>query len=139
MFRHLAMSIWMTEWPKGKMAAISAYFDASGSPDNTVIVVAGLVSTAEKWIAFENEWADCLDAFGVAALHMRRFAHFKDEFSSWEHDEEKRRSFLSQLMGIMEKYVEHTAGAAIWMKDYRATDEIYCLSEFMKPYPPFPF
>lgn len=117
------------------MAAVVAYFDASGSPgDSSVVSLAGLVTTAEKWVAFSDEWQECLDVFGVSALHMKDFAHSKREFSSWWLNEPKRRRFLSALLETVENHIEYTVAAAVWIKDYNDADERYCLSEFMRPY-----
>jgi len=58
----------------------TAYFDASGSPDDIAAVsVAGLISTAEKWVSFTDEWEQCLEAFDVSSLHMKHFAHSRGE------------------------------------------------------------
>jgi hypothetical protein len=65
---------------------------------------------------------------------MRHLAHFKGEFSSWRTDEPRRRRFLSQLMTVIENHVEYTVASAVLMKHYRAMDQKYCLSEFMRPY-----
>ncbi len=117
------------------MAKITAYFDASGSPDDTdVVAVGGLVSTAEKWIAFCGQWQECLDAFEVSALHMRDFSQSKREFSSWRNDEPRRSRFLSGLIRAIENHVEYTVASAVLMKHYRSLDERYCISEFMRPY-----
>jgi hypothetical protein len=133
--QHLAMAVWMRKWPDGVMAMITAYFDASGCPNDTVAVsLGGLVSTAEKWIAFSDQWQECLDAFGVSSLHMKHFAHSTGEFSSWKNDEPKRRRFLSGLMYAIENHVEYSVASTVLMKDYRAIDKKYCLSGFMRPY-----
>jgi hypothetical protein len=117
------------------MAAVTAFFDASGSPgDTTVVSLAGLVSTAERWAAFAEEWQQCLEAFGVSALHMKHFAHSEGEFSSWKDDEPKRRRLLSALLYAIENHIDYTAAVSVWMKDYNATDKHYRLSEFMRPY-----
>jgi len=114
---------------------ITAYFDASGSPSHTpVMSLGGLVSTAEKWIAFSDQWEACLEAIGASALHMREFAHSEGEFSSWKNDEPRRRRFLNGLMWAIENHVEYSVACSVSMKDYRAIDTRYRLTEFMKPY-----
>jgi hypothetical protein len=117
------------------MAMFTAYFDGSGSPDDTVaLVVAGFLCTAEQWIHFERNWNECLKHFGVSALHMRDFAHSRREFASWKGDEEKRQHFLRWLVGIILTRVRHSFASAVVMDDYRKVDSKYCLSEFSKPY-----
>lgn len=121
--------------PGGVLAMIAAYFDGSGDPSDTPVVsLAGLVSTAEKWVAFSNQWEECLEAFGVSALHMREFAHSEGEFSSWRKDEPRRRRFLNGLIYAIESHIEYSVASSVSMRDYRAIDAKYRLSEFMKPY-----
>ena len=66
------------------MAVLTSYFDASGSPSLEVVAVSGLVSTPEKWNAFNGDWNECLSVHGVSALHMKHFSQFRGEFSSWD-------------------------------------------------------
>jgi hypothetical protein len=117
------------------MAAMTAYLDASGSPDSTrVVAVAGLVATPEQWKQFQVEWQECLGAHGVSALHMKDFAQCREEFSSWAEDEPKRRRFLNKLLWIIEDAVLYTFTDAVHMSDYRKLDLKYALSQFMRPY-----
>ena len=96
----------MRRWPKAIMAVVTAYFDASGSPSATpVVCVGGLVSTAEKWIAFSEEWGACLEAFEVSALHMKDFTSFRGEFASWRWDEPRRKRLLSGLIQVIESHI----------------------------------
>jgi hypothetical protein len=117
------------------MAAITAYFDASGNPNDTsVLSVAGIISTAGQWVSFSDQWNECLKYFGVSALHMKHFAHFKGEFESWKYDEPRRRRFLSWLLEIIEGHALHTVAATVWMSDYQSVNRHYHLDDFMKPY-----
>ncbi len=117
------------------MALFTAYFDGSGSPDESVaLVVAGFIATAEQWIHFERNWNECLNNFGVSSLHMKDFAHSRGEFTSWKGDEEKRQRFLRWLIGIILARVRHSFASAVVMEDHRRVDAKYCLSEFSKPY-----
>jgi len=68
----------------------TAYFDASGSPDEgKAIVVAGYVSTGEQWLEFDREWQSLLEQETVSQFHMRDFAHSLREFAEWKGDEPK--------------------------------------------------
>lgn len=117
------------------MAAITAYFDASGDPDDTpVLSLGGIISTADQWISFSEAWNECLRHFEVSALHMKDFAHFKGEFESWKYDEPRRRRFLKWLLEIIEVHALFTVAATVWMSDYQSVDKRYQLNEFMKPY-----
>lgn len=116
------------------MAVIHSYFDASGSPSTAAVAVAGLVARPEKWVEFDRRWSECLAAHGVSALHMKHFAHSREEFASWKDDAPKRRRFLGGLLWIIEDLVEYTATCAVYVEDYNRFDATYRLSEFMRPY-----
>lgn len=50
---------------------LRAYIDDSGKPDQSpVMVLAGYLSSAERWACFTNEWTSILDAHSLDALHM---------------------------------------------------------------------
>lgn len=113
---------------------LSAFFDASGSPSTEVVAVAGLVFTPDKRQKFQQEWDNCLEALGLAALHMRDFAHSRGEFATWKDDEPRRRRLINSLLWIVETHVEYTAACGVMIKVYNAANEKYLLEEFMKPY-----
>jgi hypothetical protein len=117
------------------MIEFAAYFDGSGSPDDTVAVaVAGFVATVRQWKEFERNWKDCLNDFGVSALHMRDFAHSRGEFTEWKGDENRRRRFLGRLISIIQVRVQHSFASVVRMDESRKVDTKYRLSEFSKPY-----
>jgi hypothetical protein len=117
------------------MTKYTAYFDASGSPDDTIAVVcAGFVAPDDQWVEFNRNWSDCLRDFGVSALHMRHFAHSFREFATWKGDEDRRRRFLGRLISIVKTRVWHSFASAVVMEDYRRVDTKYRLAEFSKPY-----
>jgi hypothetical protein len=112
------------------MAMFTAYFDASGSPDQTeVLTVAGFIAPVEQWLFFEKDWKEVLARYGVSSLHMKEFAHSRGEFCSWKDDKIKRQSFLSLLIATIRSRVHHSFVASIYLPDYRSNDEKYCLSE----------
>jgi hypothetical protein len=116
------------------MASITAYFDASGSPDSEAVSIGGLISSTEKWISFSGRWQEILDAFEVSSLHMKHYAHSEGEFVSWRWDEPRRRRFLSALLKVIEDHVEYAVASTVLMRDYRAVDKEYLLNGFMRPY-----
>jgi hypothetical protein len=113
----------------------TAYFDASGSPDETLAVVcAGFVAPDEQWIEFNRNWGDCLRDYGVTSLHMRDFADSLREFATWKGNEDRRRRFLGRLISIIKTRVWHSFASGVVMEDYRRVDAKYRLREFSKPY-----
>jgi hypothetical protein len=114
-----------------------AYFDASGSPDDlrtAALVVAGFIATAEQWIEFERSWKEVLQEFEVSSLHMRCFAHSREEYASWKGNEVKRRRFLSKFISIARTRMRHSFVSSIVMDDYRRVNRKYLLEENVKPY-----
>ena len=124
----------MEKWKNVPMAVVTAYLDASGSPATEVVAVGAVVATPDKWQEFHDRWNDCLDAFGISALHMKEFAHFRGEFHSWRDDEPKRKRLLNALLWIIQDCVDYTATTAVWMPDYDIVDANYALSETTRPY-----
>jgi hypothetical protein len=54
------------------MAMFTAYFDASGAPDDPNVnnlTVAGFLASADQWIIFDRRWKNVLKKYGVTALH----------------------------------------------------------------------
>lgn len=120
---------------KTPMAAITAYFDASGSPASSdILALVGLASTQTLWERFDSQWNDCLEAFGVPAFHMKNFAHSVREFSGWSGDQPRRRRFLNGLIWAIEENVEFTVESAINMDDYRDVNTDLRLNDLMRPY-----
>jgi len=112
----------------------TVYFDASGSPDqNEVLTVAGFLAPVDQWLCFRRDWEKVLSTHGVSALHMKDFAHSRGEFSSWKRDEKRRRTFLSQPAAVIWSRARHSFVGSVYLPDYRANDEKYCLSEIMRP------
>jgi hypothetical protein len=115
------------------MALVTSYLDGSGSPSTSVVAVAALVTTADKWEKFSAEWSSRLPD-GISALHMKHFCHSLGEFSDWKGDEPRRARFLNGLLWAIEEYVDFTAACAVHMADYNAVDADYAIGLVMRPY-----
>jgi hypothetical protein len=78
------------------MAMFSAYFDASGHPDDSsYMCVSGLVSSVQRWQRFEREWLALLDLNGITPpFHMKEFAPGTGQFRAWKDDKAKRERFM---------------------------------------------
>jgi len=69
------------------MGVFTAYFDASGSPDDPnvhYLTVAGFIATAGSWTLFDKRWKKILKKYGVEKLHMKDFSHSRGEFVGCE-------------------------------------------------------
>lgn len=116
-------------------AMISLYCDASGKEQDPLISIGGVVSTAEKWRLFDDEWHQALKAFGLDYFRMSEFAHSVGQFASgWKSSEGKRRALLDRLIAIMISYVQFWTGVCVLKSDYDKVDADYELHERMFPY-----
>jgi hypothetical protein len=135
-----AVGIFLGDWFKSGFAVMGirdfgAYFDESGTKADTVaVVVAGFIAPTEQWIAVERDWKHILSMFSVSSLHMRHFAHSAGEYAAWKGDENRRRDFLSRLIGTIKIRAHHSFACAVLMDGYRKVDSKYKLHEVISPY-----
>ncbi len=119
------------------MAAFTAYFDASGSPDDPnchALTVAGFIASAEQWLSFDKAWKKVLRRYGVGALHMKHFAHSQGEFRSWKGDTVTRNAFMSELITVLQRKVRHSFTSTVDLKDYRQNDEKHHIRDICSPF-----
>ena len=106
-------------WWNGELVlALWSYFDESGhseDPNCSVLSVGGAVSSVGGWKRLVPEWNAVLKEFSVSQLHMKEFAHSKREFVGWTED--KRRAFLSRLVGLMTRDVDTYIGRVMDLRD----------------------
>jgi len=94
----------------------TAYFDASGSENDSrtpYLVVAGYLSTAEKWTVFSDLWTKRLQKDGLTYFRMSEYAHSIKEFEGWRPDEDRRRRLLNDLIGLVKSYVVGMFGCVV--------------------------
>src|SRR5262249_505065 len=101
------------------MATAFAYYDESESP--TTCVVAGLGATVDRWKLFNADWKSLLKQYGITALHMKHYAHFKGEFESWRHDLAKRDKFMRDAIRIISRRCMVATGIVIDRDMYHRT------------------
>ena len=62
-----------------------AAFDASGNKtDQTILLVAGFVSSVEQWMDFDRDWRKRLEDDGIEYFHATEFAHSRGAFEGWK-------------------------------------------------------
>jgi hypothetical protein len=101
---HLARIFGGRDWKSVRLAMFTAYFDASGAKDQSVLAVAGFVASAEQWIDWEVEW---LKRLGEAGL--KRFHH--NELNKWKPSE--KRTLIDDLCGIIANHISRKAGVVV--------------------------
>jgi len=123
------------------MAMYTAYYDDSGSPDQTLaFVVAGFLAKTQQWIHFEKNWKAILKDFGMDYFHMREYAHSVGQFRMWKNhktdpkEKDDRELFLRRLLAEILVRANTGLGCAVIMEDYNAVNQEYMLEEFFKPY-----
>jgi hypothetical protein len=82
-------------------AMLTGYFDDAGGADHKYTVVAGWVSTVERWITFAEEWEQMLVAFQVPWFDMKTLSHFKDTYGGWKQQPEIKSNFQSAACRII--------------------------------------
>jgi hypothetical protein len=94
--------------------ALTAYFDASGHPDDQeFVVVAGFVADAAAWADFDRLWTARLRKDGITCFHATDFAGSYREFKEWRDDEPRRVAFSGDLMDILQANVFRKFGCVI--------------------------
>lgn len=141
-FKHLVCAIRPTHDPGTlRVAALTAYFDASGARDSAgELVVSGFVSTVRKWADFDDRWQRLLRGAGIKYFRMSEFASCTGCFAGWKDaqgkpDEKLRRPFLEALLTIIGRCVETSVSASVPLKDWRYCNRHYMLdAEDFHPY-----
>jgi len=84
------------------VGCFKAYFDESGSDKQSpIIVVGGAIGEIQNWLNISKWWKFVLDEFNVKAFHASEYNTKEGEFSGWS--DEKRRSFLNQLLQVIDE------------------------------------
>jgi hypothetical protein len=111
----LAKVIWLAEWKTGRLAMLSAAFDAGGSKhDQPVLIVAGFVSTVADWMDFDREWKERLSKEGLDYFHAQRFAQSSGPFKEgWKGNEGRRQALLGDLVDIIVSHAHQKFGSLI--------------------------
>ena len=54
-----------------------AFWDESGTHAKDLLIMAGFVGAAEKWVTFTEQWQTILVHYGVSHVHMKDFNNYK--------------------------------------------------------------
>ena len=110
-------------------AMLTGYFDDAGGEDHGYTVVAGWVSTVERWRTFAAQWEQMLTAFQVPWFDMKALSHFNGVYAGWKAQPEIKNDFQSAACRIIAasaaigfaSIVPHAVFARI-NEDYRAKE-----------------
>ncbi len=81
----------------------TAYFDESGTHNNSAIVVAGYIATDKQWVEFSQNWNDLLQDQGISHFHRTDLESLKKEFRGW--DDPRKIRVIQQAQGIIRSRV----------------------------------
>jgi hypothetical protein len=93
----------------------TACFDAGGSQhDQSFLVVAGFISSANAWRRFDGVWRNRLAQDGLSYFHTVDFAQSTGQFKEdWKANEPRRQRLLADLMDIIRKHAFRRFGCAV--------------------------
>lgn len=134
-FAHALMAAWGNSYKAGNIVMavnrVTGYFDASGGVEHPVMIVAGYLSTVQKWNLFEKSWRKILarKEFDVPYFHMKEFAPSTDVFKTWKGDERRRRKFLNLLISAIADHAKAGFACGIKHDTWDAIDSRYPLTE----------
>jgi hypothetical protein len=94
------------------VAVLHGYFDDSGTHSGSdCIVFAGLLSLADKWLTFNEQWESALNDFGLDYFHMADFVGGYREYEHWEPAQKQER--LERLLEIINSNIMLSVGIGI--------------------------
>ncbi len=106
------------------MSEYRVYLDDSGHPnDQPYVIVAGFLSTEERWLTFEQAWEPLLIRHNLGTVF-----HMVDFEASKRTRREKGR-ILEDLTTVINNHVQTALSAAVDMHGYRRVNEFYALEE----------
>jgi hypothetical protein len=114
----------------------TAYFDESGvHHTSSAAVVAGSLSTDDRWVDFEREWQNLLATEVVKTLHRAHLENFRGEFrrdAGW--DEKRRARLLCIAHDIIKRHTIFGVGRAVVRADFEKAMPSAVRTVFGGPY-----
>jgi hypothetical protein len=107
--------------------SFTAYFDASGTPSDSVLTMAGYVSDERKWGKFEQAWQTILAGEGVSQFHMNECVGSHGEYKGWT--PERRNRFINDLSECALKYTNKRFSASVVIADFNRADAEFEIHE----------
>jgi hypothetical protein len=99
----------LSDWRNVQMLTLRTALDCSQDRKRQYFVMAGFVSSAERWTDFDGEWRKRLAGDELAYFHMHSFTQcihgsagpFDD---TWIGKEDRRQRLLADLLGIIQAH-----------------------------------
>lgn len=117
-FKHLVLSLNL--YGLDRLGMFSFYCDDSGTHSQSPVAVAAcLISSVDRWAAFQKAWCEANAAENFGVFHMAEFEGNYDRFDTPEwRDSGKKQRTLDRLIKAIQDNVEVGVGAAVVKADY---------------------
>lgn len=98
---------------------LGAYFDASGNnPSDECLVLAGFVSTPERWAQFSVAWKALVnDEWSLPYFRMSDFENRMGPYKNWS--DKERHDRLNQLLELINQHVIASVATGVPMAEFR--------------------
>ena len=94
------------------MASFQAYFDESGTHDQSpMVVVVGALARKSSWDAIVPRWSAVLKRFGVTCFHATDLNNSRGEFDGWGRSD--RRELYRRLFKVIKSEPVMEIGNAV--------------------------
>lgn len=111
---HVARILLSSNWKDAIMVMLTTSFDVSiDQPEQKFLVMAGFVSSADRWGEFDRAWRARLARDDLPYFHMHPFAHSIGIFTGWDSQEQRRRTLLSDLLNLISEHVYYKFGVTV--------------------------
>jgi hypothetical protein len=125
------------------MTTFTAYFDASGHPNDAgaapALFVSGFVSTVEKWLKFKEHWLALLDEFHITPpFHMTDFETGHGQYAAWKDDLAERERFRSAALHVIKRWTNKPFSSGVLLPDLDRLFREYDMPADV-PREPYPF
>jgi len=126
---HLAQSL--NRWDRYLFGMFTGYFDDAGGADHGYTVVAGWVSSLERWRNFAEEWRAMLSAFRVPHFDMKTLSHFKGVYAPWKDDPKMKDQFQDFACRIIAGNVLFGWAQIVEHSVFEKVNGVYQLREYV--------
>jgi hypothetical protein len=101
------------------VAFLRSYFDESYTSRENDVVVAGYVSTIERWAVFAEQWKQRLEAYQVPYFHMMDFRNGRSRLLR-HLSSTQRAQLLAELFDLIHQHVQFGVSCRIKPSEYNA-------------------
>jgi hypothetical protein len=113
--------------------ALQAFLDDSGSTKGPTFVLAGFISTFEKWERFSDEWAEALvEPPSIRFYKNSQAMSRKDEFDGWLYTDVQKK--ISRLISVIVPNVMYRVSVSINHTEFEKFMKVNDIEILSDPY-----